>query len=202
VKKALASLAATPNKRGPEDNAALHAYIDRSATAADTYLEYVGASGYVHYTLLRLSLALADARTIQTLLDRADPWLLLPPKRRALGEARFSVPGKAVSSTAAIIVRSAAPADGHFELIFSTRLGPRGVVLRLNEIRVTEDGSSGNAAWQFEVQANGQPAFTVRSRDYNDGRVPVVFGVSEPVEATVAIGAGQTILVTVRASRT
>jgi hypothetical protein len=203
MKKAVAAVAARSNTHGAEATAALYPYVERTATVADSFLEWDGRQTYIHYTLLRVSRTLANSQAVGALnQQRVDPWLQLPAKRRALGESQVSTTGRANKFKATVAVKSADPHDGYFDLKFSVRPSAGRMVVRLVEIKPIQDGSLGKASWQFEVRVNGEPAFILRSRDYDNDMLPVAFSASEPVETSIAVSANQKVLITVRASRT
>jgi hypothetical protein len=77
------------------------------------------------------------------------------------------------SPTVAIPVTASQRDDGNF--VFSVNLTSDGANRKLDsiDVRVIDDGSTGNTAWAFEILLDDQPWFRIPRRSFNDRAKPV-----------------------------
>jgi len=74
------------------------------------------------------------------------------------------------------------------------------VALRLQRIRVDNDGSFGTTDWTFEVDADGTPLYSlpVKSLDDREGRNLRMIPASAPASGTVDVSAAKAVAVSVK----
>jgi len=155
--------------------------IDSSASADSR----AGAGGFRGFVRFELKRGYFDISTIRELAVKPVPEPTMPWGFSLLPVRLIGYDGTNVE----IPTRAGRPREGSFTFAFNARrLDGGSLSIRLDSIRVIEDGSSGTTRWSFDVFANGgAPAFTVPETRYDDRVGRYAMPRDRSVETTVRI---------------
>jgi hypothetical protein len=167
-------------------------YVTRSSSVADTYLVYDrGARLYRHSTLLRLSKALSDQSALSAFLGMGSK------HKWTRAEGRLPVPSSPAPGTPIlqrVVVKAEKEKKGSFAFTFTVQKQAQGLLLKLDQIQIYEDGSGGTTRWLFDVLVNGKRAFGLSERNYHDWGKPTVYRptTEDHAEGLVLVGPAAT----------
>jgi hypothetical protein len=121
----------------------------------------------IHDTFLDPSRVRSMTTALSKLNSQQVEGYLLAPAARIIERASTEILVRRVP------VRSATIRDGSFYFFFAIRASGGLVTARLERIEVEEDGSPGDAGWQFTITSNEAGAFRLPAQRFNNDR-PVV----------------------------
>jgi hypothetical protein len=121
----------------------------------------------IHDAFLDPSRIRAMTSALSKLSSRQVEGYLLAPAARLIERASTEILMRRVP------VRSATIRDGSFYFFFAIRASRGRVTARLERIEVEEDGSPGDAAWQFTITSNEAGGFRMPAQRFNNDR-PIV----------------------------
>ena len=91
-----------------------------------------------------------------------------PPDGSALGYVVIPAKVGATSVTRRTQVRMARLRDGNFYFFFNVLQGKNAIAVKLDQIQVIDDGSSGKTSWTFDITIAGRPMLKIPVADYTD----------------------------------
>lgn len=161
---------ATAALKGASSPSAVRSYISRNATEADSCAGRAPQGGAVYAVLLAISKKLATPDAVQAFARTQAP---APPKAEPVANAggeHVVTAADAAQSTLQIPVRATPARYGDFVFTFAARREGGGVVLRLQDIRVTDDGSAGKTKWRFTLFVDGKAVAALPPENYDDDK--------------------------------
>lgn len=173
VQRAMACVAEvlfkTPGYAGIYGAQAIGDYVSSSGHVIEsraTTDPRTGAGGFRGFVRFELRRGYFDVSTIRELAFKP-----VPPANEPEGYSLVPVRLVGDQPTAVEIpARAGRPSQGSFTFVFVVRrLDSGSMSVRLDSIRVVEDGSGGSTRWSFDVFVNGgAPAFTLPATRYDD----------------------------------
>jgi hypothetical protein len=155
----------------PADQQALRNYIEKSSNVIDRRLEPTKTGTFKAWVLVQTRKSFLDPLAVSAFV-RVPPTAPQRPAPEAVGLKLMPLPQGSRSSRESLRVSAAQQGNGDFEFTFQFVRTASGLNVRLDSIRVAEDGSSRGTNWTFEIFVNDRHVASLPERSYNKGRPP------------------------------
>jgi hypothetical protein len=152
---------------------ALRTYVEKSSNVIDQRLEPTKTGTFKAWVLVQTRKSFLDAPAVNAFV-RLPPTAPARSAPEAVGLKLMPLPQGSAASRESLRVSAARPDKGDFEFTFQFVRTPAGLSVRLDSIRVEEDGSSRGTKWTFDVFVNDRQVGSLPQRSYNTRPSPYV----------------------------